>query len=155
VAYATVGNTVQAYDLLNGQLLQTLSLGGNSLTSMAREGSFLYTVDSSSHLQVIDIHGAFMVARGSLALPASSDQIFVANGIAYVGAEGRFAGGFQTADVSNPNQPRLLGAVQATNVAGRQVVVNGSGLAISVGHPGGVFGTSALDVMDVSNPANT
>src|SRR5207302_688900 len=70
VAYAAVAGQLQSYDLLTGELLQTLSLGGQNLTGLAREGSVLCTMDAGNTLRVVDVSTPFMVARGSLGLPA-------------------------------------------------------------------------------------
>jgi hypothetical protein len=155
VAYAAVGSDVQAYDLLTGEELDSLSVGANPITGLALDGSFLYTMDTGASLQVIDISGLFMVARGAVSLPAGRGKLFVGNGIAFIAAESLFPpfpGGFATADVSNPNAPRLLGGVQTTSVAGTGLAANGSGLLITVGQPGR---TNAIDVLNVSDPTNT
>ena len=60
-----------------------------------------------------------------------------------------------TADVSDPNNLALISDVDANNIAGTAIALNGSGLGIIVGRPGGVFGTSALDVVDTSDPTDT
>ena len=61
IAYAAVGNQLQSYDLLTGELLQTLTVGSNNITGLALDGSFLYTLDSGNTLQVIDISNPLMV----------------------------------------------------------------------------------------------
>jgi hypothetical protein len=89
-----------------------------------------------------------------LTLPAGGGKLFVGNGVAYVGVP---AGGFVTANVSNPNSLVLLSGVDAANVEGRAVVPNGSGLGVSVGTVTGPVGQPfhALDVLNVSDPTNT
>jgi hypothetical protein len=73
IAYATVGTTLQAFDVLTGENRQTLLLSGSTLIGLAREGTMLYTLDSNRRLQAIDIGGFLMVAHGSLTLPAGAD----------------------------------------------------------------------------------
>jgi hypothetical protein len=153
VAYAVFGTTIRAYELLTGELIETLALGGSAITCLAREGAFLYTMDSSQRLGVIDLGGGSLTARGSLVMPVGARKLFVGNGIAYIAAESGFAGGFATANVSNPDGPVLLSGVDANNVAGRAVVANGSGLGIAVGNPGNTG--NSLDVVNLSDPANT
>jgi hypothetical protein len=153
-AYAAVGNTVRAYDLLTGEFLQSLQLGGANITGLASEGFFLYAMDTANVLRALDISSGIMVARGSLTLSNGGGKLFVGGGIAYVPAEGfAFNGGFVTANVSNPDSLALISGVDAVNVAGRTVVPNGSGLAAAVGSPGN-FG-NIVDVLNVSNPSNT
>src|SRR5207244_993848 len=68
IAYAAVGSACSSYDMLTGDLLQTLDLGGGSVTGLAREGLFLYTMDNNHVLRAIDIREPIMVARGSLTM---------------------------------------------------------------------------------------
>ena len=84
VAYAAVGDEVHSYDLLSGEQLQSLVVSGNPITGLARDGSFLYTMDSGDTLHVIDISGPAMVLDGSVTLAAGGGQLFVGGGIAYV-----------------------------------------------------------------------
>ncbi len=153
LAYVAAGNSLLVYDVFTGEKLQTLGLGGATLTGLARESSMLYTIDSSRVLRAIDIGGFEMVARGSLTLPAAGGKLFVGNGIAYVGA----GGGFVTANVANPNNLQLLSGVDAANIVGSAVVANGSGLAVAVGSLRGPTGQqfNALDVLNVADPTNT
>ncbi|MGH7136360.1 MAG: hypothetical protein ACREHD_11510, partial [Pirellulales bacterium] len=43
IAYAAVGGELRSYDMITGDRLQVLSLGGGNLTSLAYDGAFLYT----------------------------------------------------------------------------------------------------------------
>ena len=155
VAYVTVGSQLWSYDISTRTLLQTLPLGGGNITGLAAEGLFLYTMDANRVLRVIDISDGGMVGRGLLTMPAGGGKLFVGNGTAYVATPVGFTVGFATASVSNPDSLTLISGVDANNIAGRMVVPNGSGLAVTVGKPGGVFGTAALDIVNVSDPANT
>lgn len=149
VAYLAVGPSLWGYDLITGELSERISLDGTALTGMAVEGLFLYTMDSSRRLRVIDLNSGAIVPRGSLVLPSGGGKIFVGNGIAYCGA----GQGFVTADISNPDNPILLSGVDANNIAGRAVVPNGSGLAVGVSSIAGLG--NVLHVLNVSNPSNT
>jgi hypothetical protein len=125
---------------------------------LASEGLFLYTMDGNRTLRAIDISDSgFMVSRGSLSMPAGGGKLFVGGGIAYVAAGDGGIGGFASADVSNPDAPVLLSGVDAPNVQGEAIAVNGSGLAVTVGNVRGPIGQpqTALDVMNVSDPSNT
>ena len=157
VVYAAVGNTIQSYDLLTGQFLESLTLGSGNITGIASEGFLLYSMDTANTLRVIDVSPGYMTARGSLAMPAGGGKLFVGNGIAYVAAGNGTTGGFATANVSDPDNPTLISGVDAANVQGQAVVANGSGLAIAVGSTvefGGKV-VNALDVLRVSDPSNT
>src|SRR5262249_43394363 len=132
IAYANDGTKLDAVDLATGELLQTLSLGNASLTGMARDGTTLYTVDSSRVLRVIDLSTGVMVLQGSITLPGGGNGIFVADGVAYIGAASGITGGYITVDVSNPSAPLLISGVDANNIAGTAIALNGSGLAVSV-----------------------
>ena len=91
LAYVASGPSLVTIDPLTGEIAQTLSLGGGQITGLAREGSFLYTMDDRNTLSVVDISGFVMVARGSVTLPSTltlasgPDSLLVANGVAYVG----------------------------------------------------------------------
>lgn len=152
IAYVANGPAITTVDLLTGQALQTLSIASNTITDLAREGSTLFSIDASNQLRAIDISGYIMSPRGSLNLPAGGGKLFVGGGIAYVGAEA-FAGGYVTVDVSNTGKLALLSGVDATNIGGVAVVVNGSGLAISVGGPQNL--PESLFVLNNSDPTNT
>ncbi|MCE9591901.1 MAG: Ig-like domain-containing protein [Planctomycetes bacterium] len=152
VAYAIAGSALRAYELTSGEELQRLPLG-NSITAFAREGETLYTVDSANVLRVIDISGPTAVLRGSLTLTASGGEMFVGNGLAYVGAETGFNGGFSVANVSNPAAPTLVSGPDLTSLAGRAIALNGSGLGVSVGKPGN--GNNVLHLLNTTDPANT
>src|SRR5438309_7954093 len=100
-----------------------------------------------------------MVARGSLDLPDPAGWVFVGNGIAYVSRRlvpGLFpSGGFSTADVSDPDRLTLISGpdlASGQRAPGTQIVANGSGLAVLMGSDAGI---NALDLMSVSDPANT
>jgi hypothetical protein len=158
IAYAAVGSQIWSYDLLTGERLQNLTLGGGAIVGLASEGLVLYTLDVNRTLRAIDITEPLdMVARGSLTMPAGTGKLFVGNGIAYLCAANGTTGGFATANVSNPDSLTLVKGVDAPNVEGGAIAANGSGLALVVGYVRGPQGQSitALDVMNVSDPANT
>ncbi len=157
VAYAAFGASIRAYDLLTGELLETLTLNGGTITGLSREGSFLYSIDSGLRLRVIDLNGPNMTARGALTMPAGGGKLFIGNGVAYVAAGNGTTGGFATANVSDPDNPTVISGVDAPNIEGDAIAANGSGLAITVGNVRGPQGQAltALDVVSVSDPANT
>ena len=125
---------------------------------MALDGTTLYTMDANDTLRVIDVSSGAMVLNGSVTLPYGGNRIFVANGVAYVGAESvSTAGGYLTVDVSNPSNPKLIEGPDNRGIAGAALALNGSGLGVSVQEgltPSGQT-VNAFDVFDASTPDNT
>jgi hypothetical protein len=158
IAYANDGSKLDAFDLATGQLYQTLALGNAGVTAMASDGTTLYTIDSSNTLRIVDTSSGSMVLQGLVALSYggyTGDRLFVANGIAYVSGANGFTGDYATVDVSNPTAPKLIEGPDATNLAGTAIALNGSGLGVLVGNPGGVFGTNVVDVVTTSDATKT
>jgi len=157
VVYAATGNTIQAYDLLTGQLLQTLTLGGANVTGVATEGFFLYTMDTAKTLRVIDVTSGGMVARGTLTLLQGGGGLFVGNNIAYVSAISDIYGGFLTVNTANPDGLVLIANSAASSSRaspGPNITVNGSGLGL-VAVTGGLGVPPSLQVYNVADPTNT
>ncbi len=159
LAYVGNGGNVVSIDLATGKVLQTLALGGGTISDLAREGTMLYSMTTSRVLRAIDISGFTMVAKGSLALANGGGKLFVGNGIAYVPVGGTFsAGGFSTVNVSNPNALALIAGPSqpGTGKPGTAVVANGSGLGLLAGALNFVFGGfTAVDVVSLTDPTNT
>ena len=136
-AFVATGNALAMVDLNTGDLRQTLDLaavGGTTLTDIAIEGNFVYTMDASRVLRVIETTGNLLATRGSLSLAAGGGRLFVGGGVAYVGTTDGFAQGFATVNVGNPLLPALLSGVDAVNVAGQALAANGSGLLVNTGN---------------------
>ena len=161
IAYVSVGNSLIAIDLLTGDLLDTIIVGNGSITDIAQEGTFLYTMDSARGLAVVDITSGAMVARGTVVLPDGGGDLFVGNGIAYAAAPQRTgtngAGGYATADVSDANRPKLISTASfdfadVGTAPASAIVTNGSGRGLIVGDN---FGQNQLLVVDVTNTAET
>jgi hypothetical protein len=154
-----VGGSLTSVDLLTGGILETIGLGG-TITDIAREGGFLYTMNTSRQLRVVDITGGNMVARGSVFLPDGGGKLFVGNGIAYAPViQTNGIGGFATADVSDPDNLFVISGsdfTPATGGPGTAIAVNGSGLATLVGFTI-IFANDFDDfrIMNVSDPENT
>jgi hypothetical protein len=158
VVYANNAGALDAFDLATGTELQTLILGGTVLTGMARDGARLYTMDASRTLRIIDTSSGQMVLDGSISLPFGGNKIFVANGVAYVGAADPItkAGGYLTVDVGNPLAPRLIENRDSPGIAGAALALNGSGLGVSVQEglsPNGVV--DLVSVFNASDPTKT
>ena len=130
-------------------------LGAGTITGLAREGTMLYSMDSNRTVRAVDISGFTMAARGSLTLPQGGGKLFVSNGIAYAPAiASYFRGGYATANVSNPDTITLISGSDVVSPfvgPGTAIADNGSGIGVLVGSDG----AHVLDLMDISNPANT
>jgi hypothetical protein len=107
IAYANDSGKLDEIDLATGDLLRKLRLGGAAITSIARDGTMLYTMDSSDRLTAIDASSGLMVEEGSITLSQGGGNITVANGVAYVPTQDVFSGGFSTVDVSDPTNLTL------------------------------------------------
>jgi len=158
-AYVTVGGSLQKYDPLSGEQIQTINLTSGTLTGLARDGNLLFTMDSSNVLRAIDTANSIMVARGDLTMPQGGGKLFVGNGVAYVAARDNFRGGFATADVADPNQLKLLGesaVADTTSAPGTYLAANGSGIGLLLGTPNRTAVlVHAIDLMNLADPAKT
>ncbi len=160
VAYAAAGGQIVAYEALTGDLLNTFNVpDGANITGMTHEGGILYTMDANRNLSAFEVGDTGLVARGSVQLTHGGGQISVTNGIVYAAARPGFnQGGFATADVTNPSNLVELSASDVPGgiaVPGDVVVANGSGLALLGGLAASFPPATAIDVMDVRDPANT
>ena len=158
IAYANDGSTLDAFDLAAGTQLQTVVLGSATITSLAHDGAMLYAMDSNNSLWVIDTGSGHTVLKGSVSLPSGGGGIFAANGVVYVGTgtNDRSNGGYLTVDVSNPSTPKLLEGVDAANIAGTAIALNGSGLGVSVQNIiTNNNDVNVLDVVNTSDPTKT
>jgi hypothetical protein len=160
VAYIAVGTSLQAYDLQSGSKVGTLDLQGDAIRTLARENNFLYVVDNSSVLRVVELRGLQMIARGSLQLPNSCTDLVVGNGIAYAVASSNAQGGYETVDVGNPDQLVLISGSDVAPPSAfprTALALNGSGKAVLVGRTnGGAPGVPpTLTLVDSSDPQTT
>lgn len=155
LAFVSIGTDLSVINLATGEVQQTLNLTGSTIVSLSLQGSTLFSVDAAHSLRSFSIQNNSLIALSSLALPSSGGRIFAGGNVAYVGRNDGFNGGFSTVDVSDPTKLRLLSGPDTNNIAGDSIVANGSGLAVAVGRPGGVFGTNVLDVLNVSDPTKT
>jgi hypothetical protein len=156
--FAAAGNTISVLDVNTGTLRQTLDFGGNAagITSLALDGNILYAVDSANQLRSLSITGSALTALDMLALPAGGGKLFAGGGVAYIGAGNGGIAGFETADIRDPADLKLLSGVDNNGIGGTSVVSNGSGLTLAAGSSSFVFGAfQALDLMDGSDPTNT
>ncbi len=157
VAYVNNGSELRAYDLITGDRLQTLGLGGGNIAGIAREGSVLFTMDANRLLRAVDISGIQMAARGSVTMPQGVGQLFVGNGIAYIAAADTTQGGYATANVSDPDNLTLIRGSDApvTSAPGSVIVTNGSGTGLLIGQSLRVSGDpSSVELVSTSDSDN-
>jgi hypothetical protein len=159
VAYAGTGlGEIVSLEIVTGERLETLSLGFNPITGMAREGTLLYTMDSAKTLRVLDIANVVIATRGSLTLTDGGGKLFVGNGLVLATAvqSSDGAGGFSTVDVSNPNAPVLISGADANFTDGTMpkaaIAANGSGLAVIAGSN---FAQNQLQIVSLADPLVT
>jgi hypothetical protein len=172
LAYVGDGKALEAYDLASGDLVQTLTLlpsspAGAAITGLAREDSFLYALDSTATLRVIDLSGGVMTPRGSVQVVPSGTArgtLFVGGGVAYIpvpfGVLGGL-GGYATVDVRRPDMPTVISGPQvplSTGEPSGAIAANGTGLALLLGSvPVGSRGLTVpvLDLLNAGDPTQT
>ena len=113
-------------------------------------------MDSNNTLRAIDISTSTMVARGSLTTPDGGGSLFVGNGVAYISAKSLLTGGYDTVNVSDPNNLVLLSGASTNSLNAApnpNVAANGSGLVLVAASGLGVSPT--LELFNGANPANT
>ncbi|MEJ0018377.1 MAG: Ig-like domain-containing protein [Acetobacteraceae bacterium] len=160
IAYVAAGATLAVVDLLTGDIRSSLdfsTVGGGTLTDVVLANGALFTMDSGHTLRAVSLIGDTLTARDSITLSTGSGRIYVAGNVAYAGAgTGAGLAGYETVNVANLDNLTLLSDVDLNSIAGLTMVLNGSGLGISVGSNNFVFGGfQSLDVSDVSDPTDT
>ena len=150
VIYAAERTELVSYDLRTGEKLESISVGLHRIESLAIDRLCVYTISEQGLLQAIDVSSGSMVKRGALQMPFSGN-LLIASGIAYVSRQRNGLGGFTTADVSVLDDLRLISDADVPNIVGKDLALNGSGLAITVGNSVGDF----LHVVDASDPSRT
>ncbi|MFN7854172.1 MAG: pesticin C-terminus-like muramidase, partial [Dolichospermum sp.] len=148
IAYATVGTSLRAVNLLSGEQIQQVTLpSSGTVTGLARDGSYLYGFISGPDIFfTVDIsNSAAVTLKGQLTVSIASTDVgvFAGNGIASIAGSG-----LSTIDISNPANPTLISGSDNFFVA-RNVALNGSGLGL-VSQEGLGVGLYSL-----SDPQNT
>src|SRR5262249_55546665 len=118
LVYAASGGDVVSYDPVTLEEVQRLSLG-QDIFAWRRDGSNLFALTADNALEqpatlrVVDLSGLVMVARGTLLLPKVGTSLFVADGVAWIGANGSpFAAvGLMTVDVRSLDHLALISDV--------------------------------------------
>jgi hypothetical protein len=155
LAYISAGTELLGIDIASEAVLQTLDLGGTPLIDLAQDQQYIYAIHQDGELQVVDTSGPVLKTRGSISMTGAAGRLFVGGGIAYITNGGTSMGGYATVDVSNPDNPRLLGRPSAgtfQTLPSAAIAANGSGIALEVG----TVGTSpGLVLFNVTDPTNT
>ena len=153
LAYVAVGGSIDVVSLQGGAVQQQLRLG-SAITGLAREGRYLYAIDTAGTLRVLDLSASALVQVGSVTVPAGGNRITVGNGIAYVGnANATFTGGYATVNVANPAAPVVIEGVDDTTIASASIALAGPGTAISA--QSFSIGGPPVGYVDVLNTANS
>jgi hypothetical protein len=157
-AFVATGANLVVVDILTGEIIQTIdvgSLGGGVVNNISVEGDLLYLTDSANTLRSFRFDGKQLTALGFQIFTVGGGKLFVGGGVAYIGRDDGFNGGYSTVDVTDPINMKLISDPDINNIAGSAIAVNGSGLAVSIGRPGGVAGTDALDLLNVVDSSKT
>lgn len=156
---AGVGGALRVLDLATLEDLTTQTFPGApaAILDIGHDGDTLVVLDSEAVLHVLTFDGDLFETRGALQLSFAGDngQIFVADGRVYIGGDTGFNGGYSTVDISDPEAPALISSVDDPSLAGGAIALNGSGLGLLAGNPGGAFGANALDVVRTGDPTDT
>ncbi len=152
LAYVSYGGSIAVVDVNTGDVRQTLATGASDIAAIAVDGDSLFAITDGTTLRAFNSAGGSLVAAGTLILPTAGRSLFVADGVATIGAEAGFLAGFMTARVANLANLTLLSGVDVNSIGGRSVALNGSGLGVTVGGPGGL---RVIDVVRTSDPTNT
>ena len=143
------GASITLLDIQTGEFVSKVDLVHGRVLSMQITDGLLFVRTERQILDCYSIQGDILIPRGSVAIDAQGEELFVGGGIAYASE----AGGFTTIDVSDPDRLTIIAEVSSNNIASARFAANGSGLGIGVASLTGLG--SNLDVVDVSDPAIT
>src|SRR5207247_1554896 len=139
-------------DLASGTVLERLAVGG-PVQDLALGGDYLYVL-TSDRLRVVGGFDGGLQDLASVASPYISTpnrRLFVGGGIAYA-VHGK---GCNTFNLTNGVQPVLIAAGSTTQFGWKQLIPNGSGLAVgAVDNNFALDGPNDVSLYNVSDPAN-
>lgn len=141
-------------DASSGDTLSSLTLPG-AIQDLRFAGDFLYVL-TQQKLHVIEVNGLVMVEKGSVdttgSLPNFRMRLFVGDDTAYA----MHRKGYNTIDVSDPNNPQVITVTNAPQFGWKQIVLNGSGLGVAAVSPNLAFdGPHNVSLYDVTDPTVT
>ncbi len=143
------GASITLLDIQTGEFVSKVDLVHGRALSMQITDGLLFVRTERQILDCYSFQGDILIPRGSVAIDAQGEELFVGGGIAYASE----AGGFTTIDVSDPDRLTIIAEVSSNNIASARFAANGSGLGIGVASLTGLG--SNLDVVDVSDPSIT
>lgn len=116
---------------------------------MAFDGNLLYVTDLAGGLRILDTSGEVAEEISRIDVPPNTQFVDVEGDYAYV-ADADFGGtGLTIVDVSDPENPAIVGSYGAANQAfGLDVVTDGDDVTVYLAN-----GFSGLVVLDASDPA--
>jgi len=116
IVYTASGGILLILDITNPsepQLLGQVSTDG-IISDVAKSGNYVYLAEQDSGLKIIDVSGlADPVQVSELLLPGSVNKVIADNQTLFIAEGGyngsQWTGGLRTLDISDPQNPQLLG----------------------------------------------
>ena len=157
IAYVGLGSGVVAVvDLVNEFVLQQLPISNQRIEDISINGDYIYVLVQGT-LFVTTFPSGELTVVGSVASPGAVNawlgrmRLFVGGNTAYP----VHSAGYNTIDISNPEQPSLFSNGTTGQTGWKQIVVNGTGLGLAaVGSRQFSNGDNHVRVYDVSDPEN-
>ena len=155
VAFLGLANgDVMAVEMATGRV-QDILASGVKIHDIRLAGDLIFVLQQGS-LSVLDFQNSILTERGS-GIPVMNPgggngrmRLFVGGGVAYAAHQR----GYQTFDVSDPDNLALLGTLNEARFGWKQVVPNGSGLAVTLTGPNSDGTPTDVSVFDVSDPTD-
>ena len=146
------GSLVQV-DAFNGDVLGNLGLP-HPIHDLRFAGDYLYVL-TAQNLHIIEIRGISMVEKSSVGSAGSitvlRKRLFVGDGVAYA----VHRRGYQTIDVSDPENPQILNSSNTSQGGWKQIVLNGSGSGVAaVSTNASLNSTNHISLYDVTKEIN-
>lgn len=151
VAIVATGQQLRSYDVTTGVLLDEKQWTG-LISDLERDGNLLIVMCTDRTLRTLNLDRGALVEKGSLGLPAYG-ELFLAEDVVYVAAEGDLVGGYLTVDVTDDANPRLIKRADSASIASKRFVLRSNARGISVGSPGNLG--RLLQIVDSSDPSKT
>ncbi|MEM6777339.1 MAG: Ig-like domain-containing protein, partial [Planctomycetota bacterium] len=160
IVFASTETQVRSFDPVSGELLETFLIPeSTTIVELAHASNFIYAVDDSNVLHVLEATGLRIAKLGSVQLPDGGGGITVDRDTLYIGAQpSHTPGGFVTVDVSNPTNPSIISGTDVDRpfiAPGQVITPNGSGLGLAVGLAGASVDQPVVSIVDVSDPSVT
>ena len=141
-------------DLASGTVIERVPIGPRPIVDVFAAGDGLYALDTA-RLHALLLRPGRLEVTGSVDSPffaAPNARLFVGGGVAYA-VHGK---GTNTVDLSDPLHPTLIQATSTPQFGWKQLVLNGSGLALGAVSPNQAFdGPHNVDLYDARDPSRT